>query len=91
MSEEKLENVAPEANLGPKKGSGYWQVPNAYYKKIRKLSMNEVREECLRLAGALMDQRNANYVLMQKLENLKNEPAVGLETPKTSMEGQNNE
>lgn len=47
---------------------GFWQIPNAYMKKLRKLSLNDVRGECMRLAAALMDQRNANMVLSERLK-----------------------
>ncbi len=81
MKQDEKVTVSGDTPVEPKPGSGYWQVPNAYYKKIRKLSMNEVREECMRLAGALMDQRNANYVLMQKLNEAtkasQNQPKEG--------------
>lgn len=84
MKQDEKVTVSHETGVSPengREGSGYWQVPNAYYKKIRKLSMNEVREECMRLAGALMDQRNANYILMQKLSESSqiNPPSKGPE------------
>jgi hypothetical protein len=79
-------SVAPESGTPqPREGTGFWHIPIAYKKKIRKLSLNEVRAECVRLAGALMDQRNANYILLKKLEAMK---ASQTNQP---MEGQSNE
>lgn len=47
--------------------SGYWQIPNSFMKKVRQLSTNELRLKVFELAGALMDQRNANQILINKL------------------------
>lgn len=51
--------------------SGYWQVPNSFMKRVRQLSMNDLRAKVFELAGALMDQRNANAILMEQLKELK--------------------
>lgn len=51
--------------------SGFWRVPNSFMKRVRQLSTNELRAKVFELAGALMDQRNANMILMKKLEALE--------------------
>lgn len=53
--------------------SGFWRVPNAFMKKIRQMSTNELRAKVFELAGALMDQRNANMILINQLNELKQE------------------
>jgi hypothetical protein len=53
--------------------SGYWQVPNSFMKRIRQLTMNELRSKVFELAGALMDQRNANHVLSEKIKALESQ------------------
>lgn len=62
-----------EANEANK--SDFWRVPNAFMKRIRQLSTNELRAKIFELAGALMDQRNANVILMQQMEEMKAEMA----------------
>lgn len=53
--------------------SEFWRVPNSFMKRIRAMSMNELRSKIFELAGALMDQRNANAILLQQLNELKAE------------------
>lgn len=65
-----MANNLKQANEANK--SGYWQVPNSFMKRIRQLSMNELRSKVFELAGALMDQRNANAILMEQIKDLKN-------------------
>jgi allophanate hydrolase subunit 1 len=59
--------LAPHLNTK----SGYWQVPNGYYKKVRQMTLNEVREQCMALAAALVDMRNANLVLSENVKLLE--------------------
>lgn len=51
--------------------SGFWRVPNSFMKRIRQMSTNELRAKIFELAGALMDQRNANTILLQQIQELK--------------------
>lgn len=53
--------------------SGFWQVPNSYFKRVRQMSMNEVRAEVMRVASALIDQRNANALIMEENKRLREE------------------
>lgn len=63
----------PADQQSVKQGGGYWHIPNAYMKKVRKMTLNEVRAECLRLAAALVDQRNANYILSERIQKIEQE------------------
>jgi hypothetical protein len=66
--------------------SEFWRVPNAFMKKVRQLNMNELRLKVFELAGALMDQRNANIILMKQIEELKAENQQLKTQPKESVE-----
>jgi hypothetical protein len=65
--------------------SGYWNVPNSYYKRVRKMSMNELRDEIMKLAAAVVDHHNANYILAEREKKI----AAELKALKGTMEGQN--
>ena len=59
--------------------SGFWRIPNSFMKRVRQMTTNELRSKIFELAGALMDQRNANAILLKQIEQLKNPPQA--ETP----------
>ena len=51
--------------------SDYWQISNSFMKRVRQLSTNDLRLKVFELAGELMDQRNINKVLLDKIKELK--------------------
>lgn len=64
MSEE---NQEPQAAVVAEKPM-YWTIPKSFSREVRQMSKNQLRDRVLQLSISLLDYRNANLVLLERLK-----------------------